>query len=198
MAFNISLTILWIIGSLLLVINEAKPAADQQQDPEKTTDQEVETKAIQEVVTKTDQGEEPAQNKDSKPLENEAAERTEDQEAEPLLTNGVEPQAITDKVLLVEEDEEGDDEPTANEDPECPAEWKSFQESCYYFGSSPSYLSWAGASSACEDLHENSPLPSVHSCEEDQYMQANTASLPFWLGASRNVGADYLLTSSWT
>ena len=89
MSLNISLTFLLIIGSLLLAINEAKLAADQQQDPEKTTDQEVETKAIQEVVTKADQGEEPAQNKDSKPLENEATERTEDQEAELWFTNGV-------------------------------------------------------------------------------------------------------------
>jgi hypothetical protein len=136
MSLRISPTFLLLIGSLLSAFTEAKPAADQQQDPQLTTDQE-----------------------------------------------GV---------------DEGEDGPTANKDPECPDESLSFQESCYFFGSSPSYLSWAGAASACEDLHENSTLPSVHSLEEDQYLQANTASLPFWLGASRNVGAKFLLTSSWT
>ena len=65
-------------------------------------------------------------------------------------------------------------------------------------------MSWAGAASACKDLHENSTLASVHSLEEDQYLQAckdlkTTTCRPlFWLGASRNVGANYLLPSSWT
>ena len=225
MSLRIALMFLLLIGShLSSPIIEAKPAADPQQDPEVTTDQEAVTKAKQEVVPtadqdvgskaiqvvvpKVNQDEEPAQNKDLKPLENEAENRAEDQEAEQLLTEKVEPQAIKDEELSVDEDDdnkedeegvvEGDDEPTTDQDPECTSEWKSFQESCYYFGSSPSYLSWAGAASACKDLHENSTLPSMHSLEEDQYLQANTISLPFWLGASRNVGANYLLPSSWT
>ena len=132
MSLKISLTTLLLIGSLLLAINEAKPAADQQQDPGVMTDQV--PKANQEEVTKANQDEEPAQNKVLKPLENEAAERVEDQEAEALLTEELEQQAIKDKELSVndednKEDEEGDDEPTANQDPECLAEWKSFQES---------------------------------------------------------------------
>ena len=85
--------------------------------------------------------------------------------------------------------------------PECLPKWIHFQTSCYYFGSSLnyfSYLTWTSAESACKDLHENSTLPSVHSEAEDQFLQSNTTSHPFWLGASRAVGASYLSPSSWT
>ena len=68
---------------------------------------------------------------------------------------------------------------------ECPPGWQSFQRSCYYFGTSSSYyLSRADAASLCKSLHESATLPSIHSVEEDQFLQANTASHPFWLGAS--------------
>jgi hypothetical protein len=82
--------------------------------------------------------------------------------------------------------------------PECPPEWQSFQTSCYYFGTCDSYLTWTGAASVCKDLHENSTLPSVHSVEEDQFLQANATSHPFWLGASREIGASHVNPSSWT
>ena len=55
MSLRISLTFLLLFGSLLSAIIEAKPAADQQQDPEVTTDQEAVTKANQDVVPKADQ-----------------------------------------------------------------------------------------------------------------------------------------------
>ena len=71
-------------------------------------------------------------------------------------------------------------------------------DSCYYFTTSPSYLTWAGAMAACKELHHNSSLPSVHSEAEDKFLQSRTTSHPFWLGGSRGVGAPYLTPSSWT
>ena len=82
--------------------------------------------------------------------------------------------------------------------PECPDEWQSFLNSCYYFGASLRYLSWDWATSACKYLHENSTLPSIHSAEEDQFLQANATSHPFWLGASREIRASHIDPSSWT
>jgi len=91
-----------------------------------------------------------------------------------------------------------EDEENVAKVPECPQNWINFQTSCYYFGTSPSYLTWAKAQCACKDLNENSTLPSVHSEAEDQFLQSNTTSHPFWLGASRAVGASYLSPSSWS
>ena len=81
--------------------------------------------------------------------------------------------------------------------PECPLAWQRFGESCYFFGTSADYLSWDDASAECKQ-HKNSTLPSVHSAEEGQFLQDNVSSDQFWLGASRNVGADYKEPSSWT
>ena len=81
---------------------------------------------------------------------------------------------------------------------ECLPNWRRFQESCYYFGTSATYLSWAGAASECKTEHINSTLPSVHSAEEGKFLQDNISSDQFWVGASRNVGADYTSPSSWT
>eukprot|EP00091_Calanus_sinicus_P005024 TRINITY_DN15387_c0_g1_i4.p1 TRINITY_DN15387_c0_g1~~TRINITY_DN15387_c0_g1_i4.p1 ORF type:complete len:192 (-),score=42.54 TRINITY_DN15387_c0_g1_i4:25-600(-) len=100
--------------------------------------------------------------------------------------------------LLREDNELGMEDEEEMRSPECPQGWKSFQTTCYYFGTSNSYLSWSGATSACRDLHENSTLPSVRSVEEDQFLQTNATSHPFWLGASREIGAYYLNPSSWT
>ena len=83
--------------------------------------------------------------------------------------------------------------------PECPPEWQRYEDSCYYFGTtSLYYLSWAKAASLCQGKHKNSTLPSVHSAKEGQFLQDNVSSDQFWLGASRNVGADYQEPSSWT
>jgi hypothetical protein len=81
---------------------------------------------------------------------------------------------------------------------ECPLYWRRFQESCYYFGTLATYLDWYEAASECKTEHINSTLPSVHSAEEGKFLQDNISSDQFWVGASRNVGADYTSSSSWT
>ena len=65
-------------------------------------------------------------------------------------------------------------------------------------GTLATYLSWAEAASECKKEHINSTLPSVHSAEEGKFLQDNISSDQFWVGASRNVGADYTSPSSWT
>jgi len=80
---------------------------------------------------------------------------------------------------------------------ECPSQWLNFSTSCYYFAPSPTFLTWAGAASACSELHENSTLPSVLSEAEDQFIQDRAPSYPLWLGGFRNIGAPHREASSW-
>jgi hypothetical protein len=82
--------------------------------------------------------------------------------------------------------------------PTCPPSWSLFNGSCYYFAESPHYMSWAVAGDACKAVDANSSLPSIHSGAEDEFLQTKATSHPFWLGASRNVGAHHLSPSSWS
>merc|ERR1711872_836448 len=94
-------------------------------------------------------------------------------------------------LVVVHAEELGSATP-CEEEPECPPEWKIFQNFCYYFrNASSSPLNWNGATSECKALHEKSSLPSVHNAEEDKFLKEEVGYETFWLGAPRPIGSTW-------
>ena len=60
----------------------------------------------------------------------------------------------------------------------CPDSWSEFNGSCYKYSTSSSY--WTTADTQC--LIEGGRLASVHSAEEDAFLQSLASSNSFWIG----------------
>ena len=73
---------------------------------------------------------------------------------------------------------------TTTEQPEtstvlsCPDNWTEFNNNCYQFVSSSMY--WSDADTNC--LKKGGRLTSVHSAEEDKFLQSLASGNSFWLG----------------